>query len=243
MKYNITLESFEGPFDLLYHLIEKEEVDIYDISIAKITEQYIDYLSLMEELDLEITSEFLIMAATLLEIKSKMLLPNTKIEGEQIEMEEADPREELIQRLIEYKKYKIAAEKFKKREEVHSKVFYKPREEIEIYNESDTINLEGLELKDLIKAFDNIIKKNINKKSSKEFHKIKREEITIDEAMNLIRNKLNLNKHVFFDELFENRVTRSNIISIFIGILELIKLKEIIIYQDNNFSNIKLRQI
>lgn len=242
MNYNITLESFEGPFDLLYHLIEKEEVDIYDISIAMITEQYIDYLSFMEELDLEITSEFLIMAATLLEIKSKMLLPNTKVEGEQIQMEEADPREELIQRLIEYKKYKNAAEKLKKREEIYSRVLYKHKEEIEISNENDVINLEGLELSSLIKAFDNIVEKNINEKNSREFHNIKREEVTIDEAMNLIRNKLFYKSYIDFYKLFENKVTRSSIVSIFIGVLELIKLKEIIIFQDNNFSNIKLRK-
>ncbi|MBS4539962.1 segregation/condensation protein A [Clostridium sp. D2Q-11] len=240
MKYTISLESFEGPFDLLYHLIEKAEVDIYDIPIARIAEQYIEYLSHMEELDLEITSEFLIMAATLLEIKSRMLLPNTEVEGEQIEMEEADPREELIRRLIEYKRYKNAAEDLKSRQDIHGKVFYKPKEEININDEDDSTNLDGLELSHLIKAFDNLIHKKFKEKNNKKFHEIKREEISIDEAMNLIRNKLISNKEVGFEELFENRLTRSSIVTIFIGILELIKMKEVNIYQDNNFSNIKL---
>lgn len=242
MKYTITLDSFEGPFDLLYHLIEKSELDIYDIPIAEIAEQYIQYISHMEELDLEITSEFLLMAATLLEVKSKMLLPNIKVEGEQMEMEEVDPREELIRRLIEYKKYKNAAEELKMRQEVYGKVFYKPKEEIEISDEDDIKSLEGLELSDLIKAFDNIIQKKSKENNKNKFHEIKREEISIEEAMNMILRKLENRNQIKFEELFQSRVTRSSIVTIFIAILELIKLKKIIIYQNNNFSNIKLRK-
>ena len=104
MKYEDVLESYDGPLDLLYNLIEKEKVDIYDIPISKITEQYIFHINAMKELDLNVTSEFLVMASTLIEIKSKMLLPKTKRENQDSELEDIDPREELVKRLIEYKR-------------------------------------------------------------------------------------------------------------------------------------------
>ncbi len=124
MEYKIVLESFEGPMDLLLHLIDEAEIDIYDIPINEITEQYIDYITKMEEMDLEVTSEFLVMASTLLEIKSKMLLPQVdKNDGEQLEMEEADPRLELVKRLVEYKKFKYASRELRNYEEIQKKVF------------------------------------------------------------------------------------------------------------------------
>ena len=124
MEYKIILESFEGPMDLLIHLIDKAEIDIYDIPINEITEQYIKYITKMEELDLEVTSEFLVMAATLLEIKSRMLLPPIKKEtdGDQLEMEEIDPRLELVRRLVEYKKYKHVSKELQSLEETQKKI-------------------------------------------------------------------------------------------------------------------------
>ncbi|MTI67811.1 MAG: segregation/condensation protein A [Firmicutes bacterium] len=242
MKYTVVLESFEGPFDLLYHLIEKSEVDIYDIPISDIADQYINYLEKMEELDLDITSEFLVMAATLLEIKSKMLLPKEKNEGEQLEFEETDPREELVRRLIEYKKYKIAAEKLKEKELIHSKVFYKPKEEIEHFYESKDDILEGLELSDLVKALDKVIKKNKTSNENFNMKNIEREEITIEQAMNSILGLISENDKIEFDDLFINKVNRSNIVVTFLALLELIKLENITIVQTNNFGNIIIKK-
>ncbi|NBI06610.1 segregation and condensation protein A [Senegalia massiliensis] len=241
MKYNITLESFEGPFDLLYHLIEKSEVDIYDVSIAKIAEQYIEFISKMQELDLEVTSEFLLMAATLLEIKSKMLLPKNDIKDDQMEMEGIDPREELIERLIIYKKYKNAANELKNKFDIHGKVFYKPKEEIS-YPENKDITIEGIDLNNLVKAFDRILKSNNFKKNDLKFHEIKKEEMSIEQAMKFVQNKLDNIEKIEFTNLFEDKLTRTNIVAIFVAILELLKLKKIDIIQENNFTDISIRK-
>ncbi|MGO1368789.1 MAG: segregation and condensation protein A [Senegalia sp. (in: firmicutes)] len=241
MKYNITLDSFEGPFDLLYHLIEKSEVDIYDISIAEIAEQYMEYLSKMKELDLDITSEFILMAATLLEIKSKMLLPKNEYSEEQIEMEGADPREELIERLITYRKYKSAALDFKSRFDKYGKVFYKPREEIDIDGDENIV-ISNIKLKDLVKAFDNIIKNNKVENNEIDFHEVKREEMSIEQAMNFVEKRLENSDSIKFNKLFESTITRSNIVSIFVSVLELLKLKKVTIVQDNNFTDISIRK-
>lgn len=239
MKYTITLESFEGPFDLLYHLIEKSEVDIYDISIAEIAEQYMKFLSKMKELDLEVTSEFIVMAATLLEIKSKMLLPKDKSSEQQMEMEGVDPREELIERLINYRKYKNAANDLKSRFDIYGKVFYKPKEEIELNEEKD-ITIDGIELKDLVKAFDKIVKNNKFESNDLKFHEVKREEMSIEEAMKSVELKLEKVDKIKFTQLFEDELTRSSVVAVFISILELLKLKKIIIVQDNNFTDIRI---
>ncbi|HLS53350.1 MAG TPA: segregation/condensation protein A, partial [Tissierellaceae bacterium] len=129
MDYKIKLDGYEGPLDLLIDLIEKEEVDIYDIPINKITKQYLAYIYDMEELNLEIASEFLIMAATLLQIKSKMLLPKEKkiVEGEEVEI---DPREELVKRILAYKQFKLAAEELKELGNLELKAYYKPMEDL-----------------------------------------------------------------------------------------------------------------
>ena len=124
MAINVKLEAFEGPLDLLLHLIEKAEVDIYDIPIAEITDQYLHYINMMEIHDLDVSSEFIVMAATLLEIKSKMLLP--KLKKEENITDDIDPREELVLKLIEYKKYKEASLELKDKLGIYSKVFYKP---------------------------------------------------------------------------------------------------------------------
>lgn len=157
MAYNIKLEAFEGPFDLLFHLIEKNEIDLYDIPINEVTDQYIHYIKTMEELDLDVTSEFLVMAATLLEIKSKLLLPVEVVENEQLEFEEVDPRNELVRKLLEYKKYKLAAEVFKEKESLLSKLYFKPREELIFDTEEKDFTVDELELPDLMKALERVL--------------------------------------------------------------------------------------
>ncbi|WP_026894077.1 segregation and condensation protein A [Clostridiisalibacter paucivorans] len=240
MEYKIILESFEGPFDLLFHLIEKAEVDIYDIPIAKIADQYIEYIEKMDELDLDITSEFLVMASTLVEIKSKMLLPKQEKEGIQLEFEETDPREELVRRLMEYKKYKEAAKYLKEKEEIQKTIFYKPKEEIDDFVEDGDASklLEGLKLCDLIKALDSVIKR-VNKNNKKiNIEEIRRDEITIEEGMHEITLLLKEKKQVEFNDCFKDNTSRANIIVMFISILELMKLKLIKIVQQENFGNI-----
>jgi len=242
MEYKVVLQKFEGPLDLLYHLIEKSEVDIYDIPIAEIADQYINYLNKMEELDLDITSEFLVMAATLLEIKSKMLLPKNEDDGTQLELEEVDPREELVKKLIEYRKYKYAAEKLKLKEDDQKKIFYKPREEFEVYIDEDEPLLEGLTINDIISAFNKIIEKNISKKNTITVGEIKRDEITIEESMEKIISMLKYNKTIILSDLFDYNMSKPYIVVTFLSILELIKLKHIIIFQRFNFDEIIIKK-
>lgn len=238
MEYNIVLESFKGPLDLLLHLIEKAKVDIYDIPISEITDQYIDYLNKMKELDLEITSEFLVMATTLLEIKSKTLLPGKdSIEkGEKSDKDE-DPRVELVNRLIEYKKYKRIAEELKIKENVQNKVYYKLKEEFINTYEKD-VDLGNLDVNKLINALNKVLsKKNKNIKPI-EIDEIQREEVTLEECINKLKDVLKEEKKVSFSCLFDEYSTRSEVIGLFLSILELSKSKFIKLIQEENFSDI-----
>lgn len=133
MAYQIKLEVFEGPFDLLFHLLEKNEVDIYDIPIAKITEQYLGYITAIQILDLEVASEFLVMAANLLAIKARMLLPKPPVEDEEA-LEEYDPRDELVEKLLEYKKFKVMADFFQEKETLMNRVYTRQNEEEMFYH-------------------------------------------------------------------------------------------------------------
>ncbi|SHH48100.1 condensin subunit ScpA [Caloranaerobacter azorensis DSM 13643] len=238
MRYNVVLEIFEGPLDLLLHLIDKNEVDIRDIPISKITEQYLEYLEKMKDLDLEITSEFLLMAATLLEIKSKMLLPKKKDEGKQLEIEEVDPREDLVKKLIDYKRFKEAAIKLKEREELQRKLFFKPREEIDLDIRNENLELENVKIEDLFKIFCNIMKRNNIETRKINIHEIKRDEISIEESMKRIEKILNEKKTVTFSELFDKNSSRIYIVVTFLSLLELMRLKVIAIKQEKNFGNI-----
>lgn len=239
MKYKLVLDTFEGPLDLLYHLIEKNKVDIYDIPIAQITEQYMAYLNSMKELDLEIASEFLVMASTLLEIKSRMLLPkHNNVEGKQLEIEDVDPRDELVKKLIEYKKYKNVALELKNKEEIQKKIYYKSKEEISEYNTEELPKLENIQLKDLVKAFSKVISKSKYNENIIKFKEIHKEEITIEDKMKNIIDIISKKKKVKFEELFEGDKNRSMVVITFLSILELIKLKKITVNQKDNFKPI-----
>ncbi|KXG76830.1 segregation and condensation protein A [Thermotalea metallivorans] len=246
MSYNVKLESFEGPFDLLFHLIEKAEVDIYNIPIAQITDQYIQYIHDMQKFDLEVTSEFLVMAATLVEIKSKMLLPHKHEEQLTMAMDEMDPRQELITRLIEYKKYKSAADEFKKREEVFKKVFYRPQEQLDQFIRYDDIELVDLDIRTLLDAFNNLLRKKKSHGEDKIYaSEIHRDEITIEDKIHQIKEHLHQNGAVRFDHLFSDPYNKSEIVVTFLALLELIKLRFLIVQQDKIFGHIivkKLRQ-
>ena len=193
----------------------------------------------MEELDLDVTSEFLLMAATLLEIKSKMLLPKEKkIEGKQLELDEIDPRIELVQRLLEYKKYKHVSEELQDYEQIQRKVYYKPKEDISFIGQDEDEEIEEMDLEKLVQALNQLIKKNKNPNITINMEEIQKEEYTLDDSMEKIKLELEKQKDIKFSTLFENRSNKKEIVVVFLSILELIRLKYIIITQEDNFSEI-----
>lgn len=197
----------------------------------------------MEELDLEVTSEFLVMAATLLEIKSKMLLPQLERErdSEQLEMEEVDPRLELVRRLVEYKKYKYASKELQDFEKVQRKIYYKPKEDLSYFVEDDK-ELEEVDLRKLVEVLNELLHKNKEAKTSINISEVQKEEYTLDECVKKIKEKLKEEKTINFSDLFDKKSNRKEIIVTFLSILELIRVKHITIYQEDNFSDILIRK-
>lgn len=243
MHYNVKLDSFEGPLDLLLHLINRLEIDIYDIPVAKITEQYLLYIHTMKELQLDLASEYLVMAATLLAIKSKMLLPkrNEEIEDDfEIEMEE-DPRDELVERLIEYRKYKEAASDLKQLEMERGQMFTKPPSDMSDF--SNEINLERKELNvslyDMLGALQKLLRRK--KLQRPIMTRISRQEIPIEQRMEEIVRDLKRQKgrRSFFD-LFP-QADKQHIVVTFLAVLELMKRREIVVEQEGNFAEIFVR--
>lgn len=240
----VCLDAFEGPFDLLFHLIEKNEIDIYDIPIAQLTEQYIAFLEQAEYKNMDNMSEFLIMAATLIEIKSKLLLPKQKQEQQQPQQ---DPREELVNKLLEYKKFKQITEDFKKREQTASLVFYKQTDKaIEQLKQSskEEIDLDkflcGITLDNLYTAFTEVMKRQEKKvdKIRSSFQSIERDLYTIDEKIEYIRDLLLLRPSVSFYAIFRQQAVKMEIVVTFLALLELIKRKEVCVCQKEIFSDI-----
>ncbi|WFA09709.1 segregation/condensation protein A [Tissierella sp. Yu-01] len=236
MEYKVAVEVYEGPLELLLSLIHKHEIDIYDIPINIITEQFLDYIDNMGELNLEVTSEFLVMAATLVEIKSKMLLPKEKIIEDGIEIE-VDPRDELVQRLIEYKAYKGVAEKLKESESIESKVYYKPREDLTEFD--DPIEeLGNLDLEKLLKTINSLLKRRIKESNLIDVEELHREEFTLDGCIYNLKSKLAVKKRILFSDLLSVRTTREEIITYFLSVLELVKTKTICVDQNKSFSDL-----
>ena len=231
MDYAVKIDAFEGPLDLLLHLIKESKVDIWDIKIVDITDQYLNYIKSMEELNLNIASEYLVMASELIEMKSKMLLPRYEEEQE----EELDPREQLIQKLIEYQKYKEMTKNFKELEEVRHEVYTKTPESLKEYVEEGTVIASDVTLDDLMSAFQKFLDR---KKQEKPLSTtVTKKEITVEERRNSIRNILKEKKKVDFFELFEE-FTKEYIVVTFLAVLEMAKKQELTIYQENNFDNI-----
>lgn len=237
MAGNIKVDAFEGPLDLLLQLIKASEIDIYNIPIAEITEQYIFYLRSMEELDLEITSEFLVMAATLLEIKSKMLLPKKQaLVGDDIV--EIDPRQELIERLIEYKKYKEFADRLKGIEDTNV-VFFKNPEVIDDIEDSEYF-FNNISIENLMVAFKKVVDIHDRKRNTRgEIPKdINYDEYKIEDKMDEIMLQLDNDSNIRFESFFESSRDVMEIIVIFLAMLELIKIRKIYVRQFNNFGEI-----
>jgi segregation and condensation protein A len=239
MEYNVKTDAFEGPLDLLLHLINSLEIDIYDIPMSQITEQYLFYIHTMKELELDVASEYLVMAATLLAIKSNMLLPKHEEEFAEDEIEfEEDPRDELVERLMEYKKYKGAANELKRREEDRGQIYTKPPTDLSEFSEAGEearpeINVS---LYDMLGAFHKLLRR---KKLQKPLQtKITRQEISIDKRMDdiLIMLKKDKKKRKF-TELF-TASNREDLVVSFLAVLELMKRKQIAVSQNSNFEDI-----
>ena len=225
--YNIKIPVFEGPLDLLLHLIRENKIDIYDIPISLITHQYLKYLEIMKEMNLDIAGEFLALAATLIYIKSRMLLPP----DEEVPPEEQeDPRCELVERLIEYQKFKEAAVQLKGKEEEWMKVFQ--REPV-LEEDAGEIYLSDVSLFDLLGAL-----KKILETAPPEIGTITKETLTVKDKMSLIMEMIEGQEAIRFEELFKGSITRVQLIVTFIALLELIRLGLLRGYQERHFSNI-----
>ncbi|MGN1401242.1 MAG: segregation/condensation protein A [Bacillus sp. (in: firmicutes)] len=240
MIYNVKIDAFEGPLDLLLHLIHTLEIDIYDIPVAEITEQYLLYIHTMQELELDIASEYLVMAATLLAIKSKMLLPKHEEEPEEApEFEyEEDPRDELVEKLLEYRKYKQAAVDLKAMEEERSLMFSKPPSDLShLMKELAPQKVElNVSLYDMLGAYHKLLRR---KKLQKPLHtKVTKQEISIEKRMDEVMAELRSSKgRVSFESLFPVP-SREHIVITFLAILELLKRNEIYAEQENNFAEL-----
>lgn len=234
MKYKVRLEIFEGPLDLLLYLIKKEEVDIYDIPIAKITDQYLEYLEMMKMLDLGIAGEFIVMAATLMQIKSGMLLPPDEVPQE--ETKEEDPRSELVKKLLEYKKFKEAADKLAAIEAITGQQYARKTEERPVPEiESEDAFFEA-SIFDLLTAFSKVLKE-VPKET---FHKIVKDKFTVADKIHDIVHMLVNGTTIYFSKLFNAAESKIEIIITFLAILELIRLKEIMIVQKDPFGEIEI---
>lgn len=240
------LQSFEGPLDLLLHLIEKNKVSIYDIPIVSITEQYMDYLSGMQEEDLDVMSDFLVMAATLLRIKAKMLLPRQKDTDDE---EEEDPRAELVERLIEYKKIKYAAAELKdmqidagmhmyRKQELPEEVLsYRP-----VVDTGKVIEDTGIDLAGLNRIFSEVMKRMENKVDPvrSRFGKITREKVSVEDKMKDVRERMKGLSGIHFRTLLEADHSRFEVVVTFLAVLELIKYGYLSVRQEGTYQEIYL---
>ncbi|MEK8127454.1 segregation/condensation protein A [Paenibacillus filicis] len=244
MKVTVKLETFEGPLDLLLHLIDRAEVDIYDIPIKEITDQYLEYLDAMQELELEVTSEFLVMAATLLSIKSKMLLPKPPI----IELdfddymmdEDYDPRAELVAKLVEYRKYKAIADHLRDKEVERSLIFTREPEDLTPYVPVLTENpVKGLGVADLVEAFRKAMRRM---QSRHAVASIRKDEISVRDRMSQVVESLERSGgKLLFSRLIDREHTRDSIVVTFLALLELMKVKRIVCFQHQLFDEIVIQ--
>jgi segregation and condensation protein A len=235
MSYEIKLDIFEGPLDLLLYLIRKNEIDIYNIPIALITEQYLEYLDLMRSLNLDLAGEYLVLAATLIHIKSRMLLP--PVEGDDEAEEGEDPRTELVQQLLEYRAFKEAALNLVDRPILERDVFTRgapPEEPSEAGEDEETMIEVGIF--ELVQAFRRII----SGLDQSEDLAIDTEKMSLTDRINEIMERLSEEKQLTFTELLGERMDRKRIVYTFLAILELMKLRMIRAYQSGPFSAIRL---
>ncbi len=237
MKYSVQLKVYEGPLDLLYDLITKHKIDIKDISIIEITKQYLAYLDMLEEFDLEIASEFITMASKLLQIKSKYLLYKQRNDEE-----EEDPRLELMEKLVEYKKFKNATEDLKNNVTYIEDVFYRKKEEVVI---EEKLDLESISLDAIVKILPHILnvkKDELEEVKDDKLNKIVRTRIiSVEEKMHYVRNIIKEKEDIRFKSLITD-YEKDEIIATFLSVLELIKSNEVIVVQDLFFDDILIKR-
>lgn len=246
MAISYKLEHFEGPLDLLLHLIEKNKVSIYDIPIVLITEQYLEYVSNMETEDLNVVSEFLVMAATLIDIKCRMLLPVEVNE----EGEEEDPRAELMARLLEYKMYKCMAQELQELEDQAGKHLYKiptiPKE-VEKYEEPVDLDqlLDGLTLAKLQSIFESIMKRQENKIDPirSKFGTIRREPVSLEQKVGSVMAYARKNRKFSFRQLLERQADKLEVVVTFLAVLELMKMGKIHLTQEHLFDDMNIETL
>ncbi len=237
--YKIQLQDFEGPLDLLLFFIKRDEIDIYDIPISKLTKEFIQYTQLLEQLDLDVAGEFILMASTLMQIKVRMLLPREVNE----KGEEIDPREDLVKALLEYKRYKEMSEEFIFLEQNQRKLFFRNNfsaDEVETPPEFDTL-LKNITIYDLIKSF----KKAIEQKQEEIVHEIKKISVTIEMQASFVLSELNSKPKLSFLEIAKKIDTKITLIVTVIAILELIKMEKIGVrtsFEFNDFEVYKLEE-
>jgi len=232
LPYQVRIENFEGPLDLLLHLIKKNEINIYDIPVAMIAQQYLEYLEAMEELNLNVAGDFLVMAATLLQIKSKMLLPVD--ETAEDDEEGPDPREELVRRLLEYKTFKEAARQLDDQEKVWREIFWREHALSVDEKVEEDLSLENVSLFDLVDALKEVLERN----PSSRLIEIAPDNLTVRERMNLILETLEGKDSVSFAALFEGSSHRLVVVVTFLALLELMRLRVARVFQAETFGPI-----
>ena len=238
MSYKIKLDIFEGPFDLLVYLIENARMSIYDIQISEITDQYVKYIEDIKSLDVNLATEFMVLAAALIEIKSKLLLPRMKPDGDGVV--EEDPRTELVQKILEYKRFKAAAELLEQSEEESQRIFEKPKEDLSPYTKEPD-ELLNLDISQFMKAFKMfLLKKKKLEEIRKNYARVERQKITIESKIefiiNLFRSKEQ--KRLSFKELLTPGASRYDLVLTFVSMLEMIRQKSISVRQNVNFGEI-----
>jgi len=236
-EYKVSLEVFEGPLDLLLYLIKKDEVDIYDIPIGRITTQYMEYLELMKILNLEIAGDFIVMAATLMVIKSRLLLPD-EARGPVEEDDEDDPRWDLVRQLVEYKKFKDAAGFLEHLEAVQENVFLREGEHVELGARPE-IGMQDVSIFDLISA----LNQALDRVPKEELNEIFAEQYTVSEKVDYLLEATKNGKPLTLGRLFRGMRSRHEIVCTFLAVLELIKLNRLAARQDNHFEEIVIEQV
>ena len=234
MDYLIKIDEFEGPLDLLLHLVKESNIDIHDIKIIEITEQYLDYINKMEELNINVASEYLVMAATLMEIKSKSLLPKDDVNEEEVEDEEVS-REALIQKLIDYEKYKEVTKSFKELEVSRREIYTKAPSKLNELTDQRIVNDTNITIDDLMDAFAKYLERKDKEKPITT--KVTNKEYSVRKRKNDIKTYLKDKKKALFTELFDE-YNKSYVVVTFMSILELAKENDITITQEGNFENI-----
>lgn len=233
IQVKFDIQDFEGPLDLLLHLIRKNQMDIRNIAIAPITRQYIEYIRLMEVLNLEIAGEFLVMAATLIHIKSKMLVP---VSPTDVEEDAEDPREALVQRLLEFERYKQAAGVLRQQYEIRTATWTRPDEVIPKFKDDAGEEMLEAGLFDLVSAF----KELLDRRKLLVQHEVEGEGKSLDQAIMDLLAMIKVGESLEFMTLFENLSTKAEMILTFIALLELVRLKRVKVYQRGNFGAIRV---